>query len=280
MHPVLQSLARKAPKGWVRRLRYRHEDRLAHGRQHVPAGAPPSRVLFTTHKCASTYLVQLARIVSADMGLTPVDLAAYFWDAGDASVSVAQQLRQGAQELFVERGYLYAPLRRYVATTLHPESSILVLRDPRDVLVSGYFSARFSHRPPLDAARQVAFEQHRRQLQTTGLDDYVLGRSAYLLSVYDEYIAHIPRSQLLRYELLWADLPEFLRRMAGLLGTELSMTAQAQLERRFRAGRPAAENVHSHRRKGTPGDYASKLNPSTIATLNAQWSPVLEWMRD
>jgi hypothetical protein len=53
-------------------------------------------------------------------------------------------------------------------------------------------------------------------------------------------------------------------------------TYQFVANRRAKSVKPVGEDIRSHMRKVTPGDYREKLRPETIAELNRRFSEVLD----
>jgi hypothetical protein len=258
-------------------LRYRRESRYLRG-DADGLGTGPSVVFFTVTRCASTFMRHLLRVINRrHLHLLPLNLAAYLWDTGQGGVY--QRLSREARQLFRERGVLYAPLRNYVDLAhLRQGRVIAMLRDPRDVAVSGYFAARYSHRPPASAKRKVEFQSHRQAVMAMSIDEYVMDFATRLGPIYEGYRTHLPRAQVLTYEEMWNDFPAWARRLAGLLGVEFSEGEIAEYARMAGAGVARTEDTHSHRRQGAPGDHRQKLSPATAERLTAMFAPSLEWL--
>lgn len=266
----------------LRHTRYAKEHRYMQGR--LPANSDqPSLLFYTTHKCASTLMRRLLAIANRRaIGLTQVNLAAYFWEAADVGTSpVVEQLRSRSRECFRPRGYLYAPLRHYVDTSHLPDAQyLLMLRDPRDVLVSAYFSSRFSHRAPANPLRRELHAARRKQLEDVSLEENIIARAPALASKYATYRENIPRSSLVTYEQMWWDFPGFAQRIAGIVGAEFDDALVADMAALAQVGGHREENQSAVRRKGTPGDHREKLSPALCARLEEQFSDTLRWMYD
>jgi hypothetical protein len=235
-------------------------------------------VLFlTTHKAGSRFLhnqliKRLARRARWEM-INPADDA---WRTGTA-IGLIDDL-SGRTECVV------GPVRRgqYIE---RPElfdgwSKILLLRDPRDVATSYYFSVSTSHslpEPPELRAKMLAM---REQAQAETIDQYVLREAPGLLSRYLDYRDRFfgrPNLLLVRYEEMVTDWDAF----AGRLQIFLGDTWHRNFWNRIRPGPGEFETVEdraSHKRQVRPGDHARKLRPETIAALDREFAPVLEWL--
>jgi hypothetical protein len=156
---------------------------------------------------------------------------------------------------------------------------------------------------------------YRKEVAQVGIDKFVLDMSdgnfsryrgdygtggqygTYIGSVYDRYVRYFkgivgrPNVIVLSYEEMVLNFPSWLSKF--LAGFELSdaeetfefvrsrIEIQNDVTRSFPTGREGTlelggEDIWSHRRKATPGDYKEKLKPETILKLNARFSEVLD----
>lgn len=268
------------PSQLLRLLRYPRETLFVNGYADFDK-ARPSILFFTTHKCASTLMVaMLAHINRRVLGLTHLNLAAYCWDtAGAAGETIHEHLSRMSRSYFKDRGILYAPLRYYIDIPHLDHARVFaMLRDPRDVLVSGYYSAKYSHRMPADPVRRRTFLAHREWLMHTSVDEYVLQFAPSMAERYAAYRQHIPRSALLTYEQMWWDFSGFIDRLAAILGVAFDAKLNAKLQGMAKPGRKGSEDVTTHRRRGEPGDYKVKLRSETAAHLTRQFEETLAWI--
>lgn len=280
LRQIARAAAVYAPQPIVKFARYPREWLFVNGYAYF-SKPTASVVFFSTHKCASTLMLRmLVHINKRTLGLTHLNLAAFLWDVrGNSGLSVQALIAASAQEYFRDRGVLYAPLRSYVDIShLRVARPVLMLRDPRDILVSGYYSAKYSHRPPADSKRRAAFLKHREDLHGISVEDYALIYAPHTLSLYDEYRRHIPRSALLTYEQMWHDFPSFAARLAQILGVKFSNRLYEELRRMAAPDSTDGEDITAHRRKGTPGDFRDKLSPQAAARLTELFADNLKWM--
>lgn len=117
-------------------------------------GRPPLLAYFGHHKCASQWLAAVVRDVCARTGLREVGMSR-IEDSPDVS-SLTEFVARTRPDFLL---YLNADFREVAG--LGPLRGFHVVRDPRDVVVSAYFSHLHSH--PLDT--WPGLDEHRRRLQ-------------------------------------------------------------------------------------------------------------------
>lgn len=234
----------------------------------------PSVLLFTTHKCASTLLNRLLEMFSEHSAMSHVDLDGYLcgWNRN----------RQGADHpdvldrAYFNQGYLYGPCRSFRAVkNLDEYRPILVLRDPRDILVSRYYSMGHSHSvisPNILEARDDAREQ--------SIDEYVLAESAIYETHFHDYLEHVYENEnvdelFVTYEEMLYESADFLTRLESFLGITLPEEEQ-QYVLTEELELPEEEDKQSHRRSGVSGQFQEELEPETIEELNARFEAPLE----
>lgn len=280
LRPALRSAAPYVPAPLTRVLRYPKEtlfvNRLANF-----AGADPSIVFYTTNKCASMLMSRILACVNQRvLGLTHLNLAAYFWDAASTDqVPVYDYLARNPQFYFRDRGILYAPLRAHLDLSHLQHARVLaMLRDPRDVIVSYYFSTRFSHRAPSNRHRRKVFLERRAMVSELSLEEYVLRFSGELESRYAAYRQNISRDSVLTYEQMWWDFSGFADQLARVLGVDFDASLKQELADMASFKGKGTENVKSHQRKGTPGDHKEKLSVDTANQISAIFNDSLRWL--
>lgn len=171
--------------------------------------------------------------------------------------------------------------------------TIFQLRDPRDILVSEYFSLGFIHGDQKfsDAAREM---RERIRTGALGVDEYVLrsarqgmgffGASGLCERMNENLAASIAQSDRLglpylvvRYEDMVLDFPGWATRVLDFM--QLSSLIDPVIEQfRHEFDVSAVEDrgeVMQHKRVIIPGDYRAKLKPETIEELNRLFDPIL-----
>lgn len=237
--------------------------------------AAPSLFFFTFHKCASVFFSRF--VLQRARGFEHVDYAARMF-VGEAA----------PLEGFASRGRLYGPLRlsaegdvleRLVLPALDAVRrddlrACLMIRDPRDMLVSLFFHNRDGStlRPDLAGARKK--EDERADAKRLGIDRYVLERAPRFLAGYERAVRVVmerPAAIILRYEDMVDDWSRFRDRLQTVF--DLSEDSIRDIESGSRPN--AVEQSGSHKRSGVTGDHRQKLAPETVAALTDQFAPAL-----
>ncbi len=158
---------------------------------------------------------------------------------------------------------------------------LLLLRDPRDVLVSLFYSDVFSHPIPKDGpVRDQMLKTRQRALEGTELDAYVLDKApAYLRHFYRTLqLLALPTTTMLRYEDIIYDKPALVDAVARTMGAKLEPDVHRDIAKRHDKI-PSSENKDSHVRQVHPGNYRKKLKPETIDQLNDRFGAILTQLR-
>lgn len=172
-------------------------------------------------------------------------------------------------------GFRDAPTSFYGDPVFEQAPKLLLVRDPRDVLVSEYFSNAFSHSmPKAEAANSVLAQERKRALQTS-VEDYVMTRIGALNQTADGYrrLLGVPNLRVIRYEDVIFDKPGWCRTIAAHFGMEApqglidAIMTWADI-------RPDAENPQAFVRRVTPGDHLDKLSRPAIDRVNKRLNDI------
>ncbi|HMO92489.1 MAG TPA: sulfotransferase domain-containing protein [Pirellulaceae bacterium] len=232
---------------------------------------------YTFHKCASTLFADY--VLKNLQGLNHVDYATQIYNGEEVEAIEFQRY-----------GVIYGPIRlsvnphspvykRFVSVAAEPEFvkdklAIFFVRDPRDMLVSLYYSFGFTH--GFSSVPEIREQQAklRREIQTQTLDEYVIagaGQVAGYFSQLQELSRACTRGTLLRYEDLVEDFDKFIECFTSVVTLD-----QAVIDQIYQQSRPnQVEDTTSHRRSGQAANYQDKLKESTVAILNQQLAGVL-----
>jgi hypothetical protein len=153
---------------------------------------------------------------------------------------------------------------------------LLLLRDPRDALVSLYFSDAASHPIPKSGPLKEVYEDARARLVNVPIDDYVLELAPIFLRHYYRtmQLLALPELTLLRYEDIVYDKLRLVRATADVMEAHADEATLVQIAEKY-ARIPSNETPAAHLRQAHPGDYTRKLAPATIEKLNGMFAPVL-----
>jgi len=177
----------------------------------------------------------------------------------------------------IPENLIYGPFRRPLNIKYDNLKVVFTLRDPRDTLVSMYFSKAFSHGPPPSEKLKEKFLESRKEAIEMGIDKYVIDRSQLLLDIYQYYISIYNKCEdkaLLTYEDMVLNFKKYASKLSEFCISGPCAKLNS-LEKCFRP--PSKENLMSHKRKLTPGDHKDKLQKNTILKLNNIFKDYFEW---
>lgn len=181
-------------------------------------------------------------------------------------------------ELFAKYGYGFYGFRYFPPYLKNLELStfkkILLIRDPRDILVSHYFSMKNSHDIPQGEMGERLLKQ-RNALQNVDINKYVIAKAPTFLKLFRSYSFIKNNSiRVFKYEDIIFEKVKWIENILTFLEFELDTNSIITIARRHDIF-PAVETPQSHIRKVTPGDHQEKLERKTIQTLNEILASIL-----
>jgi hypothetical protein len=245
------------------------------------ADSPTSVLILTHHKCATTFITRMLQHLESQPGpLRCVDYEDLLWNHGAALAVNArcggpsQLLETMRNHLFSERGFVYGPLRSGCSIGYDDRfKRLFILRDPRDSLVSRFFSITHSHAQPVDPAVLRLFRHERSLARQECIDDYVLRAATTwlqpLLASYRGMIVDSTRNvRVVHYEDLVDDpltvVHDMLTYITGVEPHRDAVTRLLVNETFVQQ----TEAVGRHQRSGRPDQYHERLRPETIDRLD------------
>jgi hypothetical protein len=227
------------------------------------------------HRGGSSITGRLLQIVASAAGYRLVDEARRYYEAGYSVDDIPQQF-------FTELAptdTFYGPFRSYPLTmrlaNLSAITKILIVRDPRDCLVSSYYAQRGPHdRTDLRRAKI------RLPTQLDGdesIDDFCIRAAEPVRRHFDAMrvlCLHYPETMVFRYEDIFADPCGWLAGVVARLSLSVPSEAfdQARVEAVFDAD---GEDAQRHHRQGRPRDHQQKLLRQTALYLADFFAPQL-----
>ncbi len=202
----------------------------------------PLAVYYGHHKCASTWIWQILADISRDAGWRHVPLVDPMtpFKYGPLTDHRTWIERRDLQRYVDRQGVhilSHLAARQEDVAYLRPHRGFHVIRDPRDIIVSAYFSHRFSH--PVDNMPHMA--EHRQRLNEVSLEEGLfleMGYSAQELEdlrEWDYHQAHILEVKM--EDLISRPYQSFLRifTFLGLLDDTLFSQMHVRLQRILQA---------------------------------------------
>ena len=257
----------------MKKATYRPKKDLHH---EPPVSNSRSVAIVSLHKCATTLITR--EIVKKSTRYIPISYHSYVYN-NDFDVDLTIR----------ETGYLYgiirlsdprSPVHRITTSLLHHENFkklklLFLIRDPRDLLVSMYYSLGFSHGFSSNPVIRKSQRAYRAKIQDMTIDEYALESAATLQKKFDEIsrlMTICDNHILLKYEDMVHSFDYFYEQIDDLLGLDSKVR-----QRLFKQSRPNdVENIESHKRSGKTNDYTRKLKPETIEQINLSLSKALK----
>jgi hypothetical protein len=260
--------------------RFKVELALLEGR-HTTSSSHRSIIHFSVNKAATQYVKSILKRCAEENGLTHVRINDYAFHTDFPYLDhLTREEMQRYQHVFKPSGYLYSVFGGMVEGIDDLENYLVVLmvRDPRDVLTSDYFSIAHSHPVPPGDNKVASFMERREFARDVDIDRYVIQQSEHVGEIYRCYLELLvdkPNVYITTYEDMIDDFESWLEHLLDYCHLPISTRLERELLEEARKSRPEKEDPSSHLRQVTPGDHRRKLKPETIARLNDELSDVL-----
>ena len=240
-----------------------------------PNQKPHGVFLYTLHKCASTFLEKLFRQLAAEKGMRY-----------HAPPGLLRNPKFADGKANFNYDVCYGAIRKYKDQNLECDEKIrcrkiLQVRDPRDILVSQFYSFGWSHKADQFGERQ---KQHRQQIQSISIDQYVLYHRAAAYSLkrrmrpLAEMVRQDPSVQIVTYEKMVTNYDKWLNPVLDQFEFRSVKERLMKIKYRlmYRHTFKPQKNPNGHKRNVTPGEHREKLQPETIAMLNEYFAEYLQ----
>ncbi|HRK95740.1 MAG TPA: sulfotransferase domain-containing protein, partial [Rhodospirillales bacterium] len=260
---------------------YPVERQLLHG-THTPKSDHTSIIHFSLNKAATQYVRNILVACAAENAVAPVQFNQFAWMTDIEFLDkMGPELFDEYKHVFRPKGYCYTVFANYVKNIPQVESylKVLMVRDPRDILTSHYFSQAYSHPLPGDPEKAAAFQRARELVLQKTVDEFVLGFSENVGDSMDAYLSHLvdqPNLLVTRYEDMVADFPRWLDELLAFSALKISEQTRANLIGSAVGPVPTGQRPDQKRRQVVPGDHRRKLKAETIAALNERFAAAIE----
>lgn len=230
----------------------------------------PPVFLFAVRKSGSSMLNDVAEVIGEANRYFFVDVAGKLFDKG---VPVSEWQSNEAISEIIRPGNLYGGFRNFPtglagAADFASARKLLMVRDPRDALVSEYFSTAFSHSVPATGRTRENLLAERRHALRTGVGEYVLSRAESLRQTLREYRAVLDGTWLvIRYEDIIFDKDKLIDGICDQFGWRADDQLRRDIKRSVDV-RPFSERPTDFVRRVTPGDHLDKLWSGTTRELD------------
>lgn len=254
--------------------------RFLYGELPAPPEPAPNILHLTLNKAASQHTARILARLLAERGYTTV------WPNRYAFFRATPYLEHLSSETLAANPNILAPKRVLIAAIANPPTSpellthtrqILAVRDPRDLIVSDYYSIRYFHPEPTAPDKRDAF-MRRREAAAAGIDAYVLERAPVVRREFERYVEISRRPTCLavvRYEDFLADFATWLATLEQAVELPPDPERGARLAP-LAPQRPTGERRNVKVRAAKAGQFRERLAPATIAALDREFAPILE----
>jgi hypothetical protein len=227
--------------------------------------------LFAMHKSGSTLMYSMMKAALPAAGVPVIDLPLAAFKNGLPGNKVLNP-----RELIMERGYCYCGFRNFPKYLrkfdLTKNKKILLVRDPRDMLVSFYFSMANSHNLPKTGVVRDAMLTSRTDAKNSDIDEYCLEKVIKFKTEFSGY-RHFSESEIwvIRYEDVVFRKLEWLTEMLAYFSISVDPDKLKAIAEKHDV-RPDAERPDMHIRQVVPGNFRKHLSAATIEKLNSEFA--------
>jgi hypothetical protein len=233
----------------------------------IPKGSEKIKrgFVFAYAKSGSTLLDRLVREYCKIVGIPTLSL---FGEAFSQGVK-PQSIMKDALRCFDEDGIVHTGFRHFPVNfelDFRGSKQLLLVRDPRDMLVSLYYSIAKSH---VKMKGDDKFEETRDSIAIMSIDDFVIERAPSYMASFRRYEECLPEENLMlcRYEDVIFKKFDWLISICDFFDLPINEDTIGQVASKHDS-LPNKEDDSAHIRQVHPGNYKSKLQPLTIQKLN------------
>ncbi len=243
-------------------------------------GSGPPGFLLSVRKCGSTITNNICKALAQMNQRCFVEVGdTFFWN----NVRAREWQRDPALSGIVRPGVIYggfrdAPAALFTNAAFTAAPKLLMVRDPRDALVSQYFSNAYSHPVPQQTGEfdsmTALMRAQREAALTRDIGAYVLAEAKGFAATMNQYapMMAMPNLLVLKYEDVILAKPVLIGHLLRLFGMAATAAQIAQILG-WADVIPTAENPQAFVRRVVPGDHAAKLDGETIARLDEVLGP-------
>jgi Sulfotransferase domain len=170
--------------------------------------------------------------------------------------------------------HLFSSVRAYRSSR-----KVILVRDPRDIAVSYYFSVRASH--PIPASGSIADDLKERREASLRLDIESFLRERWIDVIFENmrefwrHICRFPDFRIFRYEDVIFEKERFVTNLAAELQMSLAQADLIDIANRHDI-RPSEDRPNEHIRHVTPGNYKDHLSTTACRRLELIFEDVFE----
>lgn len=232
-----------------------------------------SKFVFSFAKSGSTLLNDLLFTYCQQRAVPIISV----FDQGFSQGLTTAEIGQEAASCFERSGYIFSGFRHFpnFNMQLGNNKCIWLVRDPRDMVVSMYYSVTKSHHIPdgnesLRKSREEAMQKH--------IDDFVEEKINSYVGQFQTYRNQLANKQvkIYRYEDVIYDKKAWFADVLDYLEVEKQPSLLSAVVKQFDLI-PEQEEEAQHIRQVHPGNYKKKLSKASIDSINTKASEFLSY---
>jgi hypothetical protein len=241
-------------------------------------GAGSPFFVLGVRKSGSSMLNKIVNFLARRNGVNVVDVPGTFFRKGlGVEDWIEMDLRPLIRPQNVYSGFRNFPTNLENIPEFQAGLKIFMFRDPRDALISQYFSDAYSHQLPASGRGREVFLSKREEALNTDIDEWVLKHAGSMANTMLRFqpVLHDPKCLGLRYE----DFVFQKGRLIHKILLHFDWTLQRGAKERLLSELdviPESEDQTRFIRKAVPGDHRAKLKAETIRRLSNRLEKVLE----
>lgn len=236
--------------------------------------------IFGLHKCGSTLLNKIFVDICKHCEIPSISIPEIAFKQGMPTHlwEKCQSLNSIVVDGYCHRGFRHYPQFLNDNKLINQRKKILLVRDPRDAIVSAYFSFAKSHTLPKSGKLLDDITKSRQLLRNIPLEDYALTKAVNVkkaFNIYHDNLSHNSLLKIYKYEDIIFDKYNWISEMVEFLGFSIS-NEQILSIANMHDILPSSEDENQHIRKVKPGDHIDKLSLECISRINKILADVLE----
>jgi Sulfotransferase domain len=230
--------------------------------------AGPTILPIAYHKAGSVMLDGILKRLCKFSGRPYVNIEQILFNEGHIAWNFQQSIAACFSPTGIVNGVYRSYLEAFETAPMDSVQRIFLIRDPRDVIVSYYFSLKTSHFVPDQGETRTGILGARATYECTPLNDAVMNlQFQHVFDNMTKIARQIERCTgsfvVFRYEDIIFQKKPWIGELAKLLRIELREAQIDAVMREFDIV-PKEENVTQHIRRVTPGDYRDKLSKEAL----------------
>lgn len=231
-----------------------------------------SKFVFSFAKSGSTLLNDLLFTYCPQLQVPVVSV----FDQAFSQGLTTTEVKDESATIFDKAGYIFSGFRHFPNFDLDVghNKSILLVRDPRDMVVSMYYSVTKSHVIPQG---NTTLKRNRDEALQKAIDEFVVSKMNSYVGQYQTYLQKLDgkKVKIYRYEDVIYNKNEWMSDVLDFLEIEKVPTLIKKVVQQFDVI-PSSENEADHIRQVHPGNYKKKLSSETIELITVSASNFLK----